>query len=151
RRRRDDSCISRRLVCGCGNAGDGSAPALLQHSTRVEVSVATGIEVPRRIIALVVVALGFAVSCAQMLGEVEIAGQETRIGKALPADAGPAPLPVICELGTTRCQDRLLQLCTDGGTAWVTWQACASAALCEASDLSTVASCIPPTCSVEQM
>src|SRR4029078_4540800 len=86
-----------------------------------------------------------------MLGEVEIAGQETQIRQALPADAGPPPKPVICELGTTKCDDRLLQLCTDGGTAWVTWQACATAALCEASDLSTIAACIAPTCSVEQM
>ncbi|HEU4579981.1 MAG TPA: hypothetical protein VFS67_17095 [Polyangiaceae bacterium] len=95
-------------------------------------------------------ALGFA-ACAQMLGDVEIAGQETRIGGIRPGDAGPPIKEVICELGTTRCQDRLLQLCTDEGTAWVTWQACATAALCEASDLSTVAACIAPTCSVEQM
>ena len=109
---------------------------------------AAGIGVPRRIVALVGLALCFAVACAQMLGEVEIAGQETQIRQALPADAGPPPKPVICELGTTKCDDRLLQLCTDGGTAWVTWQACATAALCEASDLSTIAACIAPTCSV---
>jgi hypothetical protein len=111
---------------------------------------AAGIEVPRRVIALIVVTLGFAAACAQMLGEVEIAGRETRIGSNQP-DAGPVPLPVICELGTTKCEDRLLQLCTDGGTAWVTWQACATAALCKASDLSTVAACVPPTCSADQM
>jgi hypothetical protein len=100
---------------------------------------------------LVGLALSFAVACAQMLGDVEIADQKTGIGSNLPGDAGPPPKEVICELGTTKCADRLLQLCTDGGTAWVTWQACATAALCEASDLSTVAACIQPTCSVEQM
>ncbi|HKO92748.1 MAG TPA: hypothetical protein VJU61_16450, partial [Polyangiaceae bacterium] len=106
--------------------------------------------------------LGFAASCGQLLGDVEVAGDAplTRLGPACPTTITvenatplcPAPeRPVICEEGTTRCDDRLLQLCTDTGRAWVTWQQCASAALCEASDLSTVAACITPKCGVEQM
>jgi hypothetical protein len=110
---------------------------------------AARIEVPRRVLALVVLALGFAFSCARMLGEVEIEGQDTVVRSNLP-ETGPPPKPVICELGTTECDGRLLKLCTDGGTAWVTWQACATPALCR-SDLSTVAACITPTCALEQM
>jgi len=112
---------------------------------------AAGIEVPRRVIALIAVALGFAVSCGRLLGEIQIDGTEQAKGTLKgPPDAGPPPKPVICELGTTECHDRLLQLCTDGGTAWVTWQACATPALCK-SDLSSVPACITPTCALEQM
>src|SRR3954465_9019374 len=88
-----------------------------QRSTESRCRLAAGIEVPRRVIALLAVALGFAVSCARMLGEIEIDGTETRGGAISDPDAGPPPKPVICELGTTECNGRLLQLCTDGGTA----------------------------------
>jgi hypothetical protein len=115
---------------------------------------------------LVVVVLGFAASCAQLLGDVVIdePGSEqcsgtrvvdglgvTRCDLRTDAGGGDPVKPVICEQGLTRCYERLLQLCTDGGTAWATLQACASAALCEASDLATVSSCKAPSCSTEQM
>lgn len=117
-----------------------------------------------RIAGLVVLVLGFVASCAQLMGDVEldppgsncqttvVNGLGSRVCRELP-DAGPGdpPKPVICEQGLTRCDGRLLQFCTDGGTAWATLQACASAALCEASDLATVASCKAPSCSTEQM
>src|ERR1043166_3376448 len=67
------------------------------------------------------------------------------------ADAGPPPKPRICEEGLTKCDGRLLQTCTDQGTAWVTLQACATPALCKSSDLGKIAECKPPTCGVEQM
>ena len=95
----------------------------------------------RILVAALAAVLCFA-SCGQLLGDfaVEPVPPETEIAPAR-----------ICELGTTKCSDRLLQLCTDEGTAWATLEACATPELCRASDSETVSACIPPACSAEQM
>src|SRR5262245_55688818 len=90
-------------------------------------------------------ALGFAASCGKLLGDYE------GVMPALTAAAGEAAPVVVCMLGSTRCDGRLLQLCTDEGTAWATLEACATPQLCLASDTETVSSCVPPACSAEQM
>src|ERR1051325_10136710 len=101
----------------------------------------TGSKVSGRIIAAALVVIGLVASCAQLMGEVDVEGPPTKpncLGTDLAIcglqpnpDAGVKP--AICELGTTQCDGRLLQLCTDGGTAWATLQQCASNALCEGS------------------
>jgi hypothetical protein len=100
-----------------------------------------------RIIAAVVATFGFVSSCGQLLGGIEVEQLSNRAG-------GPdaeAPRDIVCNVGETRCDGRLLQLCSDEGTAWATLEACASAELCQSSDVSTVSSCIAPACSAEQM
>src|SRR5688572_13902399 len=90
--------------------------------------------------------LVFLASCGQLIGDFEVIKQAPNTQ----TEEGPLRPPV-CSLGVTRCEGRLLQLCVDEGTAWTTLEPCATADLCESSDVSTVSSCIKPTCGDEQM
>lgn len=116
-----------------------------------------GSHFPLRIVGLVLMVTGFAASCSQMLGDFEVVGTDelVNVDPNLPSgDAGsqgPPPVERICEEGLTRCEGELLQLCTDGGTAWVTLEVCGSPALCQASGLSTVSGCADPECAKDEM
>ncbi|HWO11352.1 MAG TPA: hypothetical protein VNN80_17785 [Polyangiaceae bacterium] len=105
----------------------------------------SAIKLSARIFAAAAAALGFAASCGQLLGDYEV-----QIPALRAPDAASGPKE-ICTLGATQCDGRLLQLCTDEGTAWATLEACATPELCRASDTETVSSCIAPACSAEQM
>ena len=100
-----------------------------------------------RIAAVALLVSGFAASCAQIMGDIDVIGVEQSKVEPL----GPGPKPKICEEGVTQCMGRLLQLCTDEGTAWATLEVCATPALCESSGISTVSDCIDPVCLVEEM
>ncbi len=112
-----------------------------------------GIKSSVRIFGVGLWVAGLAVACSQLLGEIDIDGvptEGTDIRSNQP-DGGPEPLPIICEDGQTRCEEPLLQRCIDGGRAWLTTNVCATEALCQATDGTTVSQCLPPTCAVEQM
>ena len=112
----------------------------------------TSFKLSVRIIGIALMVTGFAASCAQLLGDLEVVGDDPdQVIESNFPDAGSSGPEVICELGTTQCTGRLLELCTDAGTAWVTLQACASEALCESNGLSTVSACIKPSCAAEEM
>src|SRR5688572_10991158 len=89
--------------------------------------------------------LVFLASCGQLIGDFEVVKLPNQV---IVEPNGPER---ICTLGVTRCEGRLLQLCVDEGTAWTTLEPCATADLCESSDVSTVSSYIKPTCGDEQM
>jgi hypothetical protein len=117
-----------------------------------------------------------ALSCAQLLGDVEF--DEKRKAAALPdtgsANGGSIPqvdlgdpssgAPVSdpmtaaaaapdstadedkaggCEPGSFRCSDAALEYCIDA--AWVAWQSCGSAALCESTPAGR---CLPAACAL---
>ena len=106
-----------------------------------------------RIIAAALYLSLFAISCAQLLGEITIDEQEDTDIRPILGDAGTEPTgPVIvCEAGVTRCDERgVLQLCPDG-TGWATLQVCATPELCESSEVSTISACLPPQCADDQM
>jgi hypothetical protein len=54
---------------------------------------------------------------------------------------GPA-VPAVCELGSFRCQGAELELCLNGA-AWVEWQTCGSAMLCQSEPAGR---CLPQAC-----
>jgi hypothetical protein len=108
----------------------------------------SAIKFSARIVAAAAMALGLAASCGQLLGDVivdDIPGEEPQ------SDDKPLLPEKICEVGVTACEGKVLQLCTDDGTAWAALEVCGSPELCESSDLSTVSGCIPPACATEQM
>src|SRR5690606_31749378 len=92
-------------------------------------------------------ALVFATACAQLIGEYDIVANPDQTTGPI----APGVPEEICESGVTRCDGRLLQLCTDGGTGWVTLEPCATPELCNSNDAMTVSSCVRPACAEEQM
>lgn len=130
-----------------------------------------------------------ALSCADLLGDVEVQGAASSVPQglepplgsvAVPPPAGvsvapqadalpptPAPsatdsdeqvggsdrgvtdedppevaVPAVCELGSFRCEDAELELCLNGA-AWVPWQTCGSAMLCQSEPAGR---CLPQAC-----
>jgi hypothetical protein len=110
----------------------------------------SAIKFSARIIAAAAMALGLAASCGQLLGDYIVTLEDTQV-PGLDPDAAAPPPQKICEVGVTACEGKVLQLCTDDGTAWATLEVCGSPELCESSDVSTVSGCIPATCAVDQM
>jgi hypothetical protein len=112
----------------------------------------------------VLLVLGIAASCAPILGDVFIeewepgcttsvvGGIATRVCPEQPgADTGEAlGSGLVCEVGRTRCEGRVLQHCPKG-TGWITIQGCATPALCSGTDLATVTQCLRPACGADRM
>ena len=101
---------------------------------------------------LALVGVGASAGCQQVLGNVELVGDEpvqVVYGErpASCADAGSTPCTSgSCVPGSFRCTDARLEACGASGVDWRFVAQCASAGLCAAS----AGLCLPPTCDALQ-
>lgn len=109
----------------------------------------------RRRFGAVLFLAGIGSGCLQVLGGVEVVGEEPVLGTGRSvldefptdcADAGAGPCPAGCIPDQFRCDGDLLEVCTRSGKAWGLLEPCVTAGLCDP----IAGVCVPPVCDPRQ-